>query len=60
MNNSKLDNYFNTLIEYGVATEQEIILVTNIIGYSEETLNSILYARTGLNNLEQLEEKEDW
>lgn len=58
MNNFELDNYFETLIEYQVATEQEIILVTNIIGYSEETLNKILRAKTGLNSLEQLEEED--
>jgi len=58
MNNFELDNYFDTLIEYQVATRTEIELVCTINGYSEETLNNILYARTGLNTLEQLEEED--
>ena len=48
-----------TLLEvYGIATEDEIDLVTNINGYSEETLNDILYARTGYRDIEQYEEAE--
>lgn len=48
-----------TLLEvYGIATEEEIDLVTNINGYSEETLNDILYARTGYRDIEQYEEAE--
>jgi hypothetical protein len=48
-----------TLLEvYGIATDEEIDLVTNINGYSEETLNDILYARTGYRDIEQYEEAE--
>ena len=48
-----------TLLEvYGIATEEEIDLVTNINGYSEETLNDILYARTGYRDIAQFEEAE--
>lgn len=48
-----------TLLEvYGIATEEEIDLVTNINGYSEETLSDILYARTGYRDIEQYEEAE--
>lgn len=48
-----------TLLEvYGIATEEEIDLVTTINGYSEETLNDILYARTGYRTIEQFEEAE--
>jgi len=39
--------YINELIENEIATEEEIKLVCNINGTSEETLNDILYARTG-------------
>lgn len=45
----------NFLIDYGIATEAEISLVTDINGYSEETMNDILYARTGYRDIEQVE-----
>lgn len=41
------------LIEFGIATEDEIDLVCNINGYSLETMEDILFARTGLRNIEQ-------
>ena len=48
-----------TLLEvYGIATEDEIDLVTTINGYSEEALNDILYARTGYRTIDQYEEAE--
>lgn len=48
-----------TLLEvYGIATEEEIDLVTSINGYSEETLNDILYVRTGYRDIAQFEEAE--
>lgn len=37
-----------------IATESEIELVTNINGYSEETLNDIIYCRTGYHDVPQL------
>jgi len=42
------------LIAYEIATEKELQLVTNIDGYSVDTLNSVIYARTGYHDLEQL------
>lgn len=47
------DEFFDFLVEYGIATEDEIRLVTDINGYNEETLNDILYARTGNRSVEQ-------
>ena len=43
---------YEALIEAGVATEGELQLVTNINGYSLETLVDVLYARTGYRDLE--------
>ena len=43
------------LTELGIATEEELQLVTCINGYNEETMLDILYARTGYRNFEQLE-----
>ena len=42
---------YEALIEAGVATEGELALVTNINGYSLETLEAVLYARTGYRDL---------
>lgn len=48
-----------TLIEaYGIATEDELQLVTAINGYNEEALNDIIYCRTGYRNIEAFEESE--
>tara|TARA_R100000808_G_C2126323_1_gene136511 strand:- start:377 stop:619 length:243 start_codon:yes stop_codon:yes gene_type:complete len=49
----KIDEYYDYLVDYNVATEDEICLLFNINGRSIDTLNSILYARTGLRSLEQ-------
>ena len=44
------------LLEAGICTEDELQLVTNIIirGYNEETMDDILFAKTGYRSLEQL------
>ena len=49
-----LDYIWDELIDMGIATENELQLVTSINGYNEETLNDIIYARTGYRSLEQL------
>lgn len=46
------------LIENNIATKEEITLVTKINGYTGETLNDILYARTGYRNFEQIQEED--
>ena len=51
------DEFFDFLVEYGIATEEEIRLVTSINGYNEETLNDILYVRTGNRSIEQFLEE---
>ena len=49
---------FERIINDGIATESEVNLVTDIAGYSIETLNQIIYARTGYRDIEQYEESE--
>ena len=44
--------------EYGIATEEELSLVTAIDGYNEDALNNVIYVRTGYNDIEQLLEEE--
>ena len=54
----KIDEFYDYLVDYNVATEDEISLLFNINGRSIDTLNSILYARLGLRSLEQWREIE--
>ena len=54
-----ITNTFTTLwenlVEYGIATDEEIGLCVALQGRTVETLNSILYIRTGYNDWEQFE-----
>jgi len=59
--NHKLNNIMtntdvihDTLIEEGIATQEEICLVTSINGTNEDSYNAILYSRTGYRSLEQM------
>jgi hypothetical protein len=54
MNNT--DQIHDTLIELGIATDEEIALVTSINGTNEESYNDILFSRTGYRSLEQMED----
>lgn len=42
------------LIDNGIATMEEIRLVTYINGYTAKSLNDIIYVRTGYRDIEQL------
>ena len=44
------------IVEYGIATDSEIDLITDINGNSIETLNDIIYAHTGYRDIESYEE----
>ena len=46
------------LRDYEIATQEEVKLVVQINGESLDTMESILYARTGYNSLEQIKEDE--
>lgn len=41
------------IIDNNIATEDEVRLVTDINGWSEDTMTDIIYARTGLKSYEQ-------
>jgi len=49
------DAYWDFLVEHGIATADELILVTKINGYKTETLDDVLYVRTGYRSRDQLE-----
>ena len=55
-----MDRYdiWDAIVEHGIATEEELELITAINGYNEDTLNDVIFVRTGYRNIEQL--LEDW
>ena len=57
MENEKSE-LWDYLLECGIATEEELQLVTCINGYNLEALESVLYARTAYRSLEQIKECE--
>lgn len=58
MISNTLDMY-DYLVDNGIATDEEVKLVTQINGDNIDTYESILYARTGYRNFEQLEEEDE-
>ena len=56
--NKTLDDIWDYLVDYEIATEKELQLITCINGYNEESLNAVLYARTGYRSIEQIKELE--
>lgn len=44
------------LVDSGIATQAELQLVTDINGYSLDTLSDVLYARTGDRDLAEIVE----
>ena len=54
------EKMWNTILEYSIATKEELMLVTDISGYNKRTLNDVIYFRTGYRNIEQfLEQYQD-
>lgn len=47
------------LIDTGLASEETLQVVTNINGYSLDTLESVLYATAGYRKFSQMEELDD-
>ena len=50
------ERIWDYLIENEIVSEEELKLVTDVAGYSVETLEAVIYARTGYHDLEQLME----
>lgn len=50
---------YDYLVERGIASEEELDIVTGINGFSEETLNSVIYYKTAYQDIEQYLECED-
>ena len=50
-----ISEMWDTIVEeYGIATWEELELVTAINGYNEDALNDVIFVRTGYRNIEQL------
>ena len=52
------DKTWDYLVERDYATAEELKLVCYINGYNLESVESVLYARTGYHDLEQLKSEE--
>ena len=50
-----LSKFHIELIKRGIATEEELCLVTDIVGYTKQAMYDVLYARTGYRNFEQMD-----
>ena len=59
-----INNYYNFIIDNEITTGEALQLATDLQGYSEETLNDVLYIKCGYRDLEQLYDCEvenfDW
>ena len=49
---------WDAIVEHGIATEEELELITATNGYHDDALNDVIWVRTGYRNIEQL--LEDW
>ena len=56
--NDRLTIIWDYIVEMSIATEDELRLVTSINGTNEDSLNSVLYSRTGYHSMEQIIEME--
>jgi hypothetical protein len=56
--NKKEQELWDFLVDFELATEKEIGLVCSINGHNLDSLESILYSRTGYHDLEQIKEME--
>lgn len=48
-----LNEYYDYIIDMGIASEETLRVITDINGYSEETLDDVLYCQTTYRDLEQ-------
>lgn len=51
---TEVNELYDVLVDDGYFTAEELQLLTNINGYSIETLNDAIYARYGYRDYEQM------
>lgn len=59
MMDERMEYIWDTMVELGIATTEELGLATALCGITEETLNRVLYIRTGYRTIEQMCEEEE-
>lgn len=58
MLNDRESYIWDTLVELGIATPEELGLATALCGTTEQTLNRVLFIRTGYRSIEQMLDEE--
>lgn len=54
-----IETIWDTIVRNNIATDKELDLITDINGHSTETLNDVIYARTGYQDIIQYLESEE-
>lgn len=54
-----LNEIYDFIVDYSIATNNEVELVTHINGYNLKALNDIIEVRTGYHDMDQYIECED-
>lgn len=54
----EMEELHDYLLNYEIATHDEISLVTSIMGYNLDALEGILFSKTGYRTLEQIKDYE--
>lgn len=49
----QLSEVWSFIVDYNIATIEELSLITDINGYNIDTLNDVIYARTGYRSMTQ-------
>ena len=57
LTDTELDNAIEWLIDNTIITEQTLLTVFNINGYTLDTLNDVIYSVTGCADIEQLKDE---
>lgn len=59
MMNERETRIWETMEELGIATTEELGLAVALCGMTEQTLNQVLFIRTGYKTIEQMMEEEE-
>lgn len=59
MKMDKIMEMWEQMVDLGIATDEEIGLAIALCGRTIQTLESVLYIRTGYRSLDQMMEEED-
>lgn len=49
----EINEVWDYIIDFKIATEEELQLITHINGYNIESLNDVIYCRTTYHDMEQ-------